>query len=152
MDLTKTLEQLRRVAQNADVSNSNISQWSVGMHVEHCCITIVKICRALQTSQLPAPKEHISLGKSFVFFTGIIPRGRATAPNNTLPATSKLAPEQLFDLLDQAQDMLQNAAKLSAANWIKHPAFGTLRRDKALKFIRIHNLHHLKIIKAIITA
>jgi hypothetical protein len=80
---------------------------------------------------------------------GRIPRGRARTkliPQPSVPAAELLA------LLDQSEQVVAAAQGLDRNTWITHPVFGPLRRDDALKFLRIHNRHHLRIVSDIINA
>ena len=60
--------------------------------------------------------------------------------------------EELLAVLDEAGRKLNDARQLDAGTWFKHFAFGVFDRDKTIKFIRIHNRHHLRIISDIMAA
>ena len=63
-----------------------------------------------------------------------------------------VSPEELLTLLDQSEHILTEVHDLDPKTWFKHFAFGVLDRDKALRFILIHNRHHLRIISDIVAA
>jgi hypothetical protein len=62
------------------------------------------------------------------------------------------SPAELLALLEEAARKLNDVRQLDAGAWFKHFAFGVLDRDKAIKFILIHNRHHLRIISDIMAA
>lgn len=57
-----------------------------------------------------------------------------------------------MELLDRSERMLAEAKELSPKSWFRHFAFGVLNRDKAIRFLCIHNGHHLRIISEIMAA
>ena len=121
------------------------------MHVHHCCLVVALIVQGLEKSTPPAPRSVPTVAKIAVFASGKIPRGRVkTSPKSTPPPSGTR--EELLTLIDETAKHLAHAAGLGAGTWIKHPVLGALRRDDALKFIRIHNRHHLRIVADILRA
>ena len=78
-----------------------------------------------------------------------MPRGRGRSPDVALPSQD-ISPAELYSLLDQSDQILTEVHDLDPKTWSRHPFFGVLDRDKTLRFIRIHNRHHLKIIADIV--
>jgi hypothetical protein len=115
------------------------------MHVHHCCLAMTAIGRALIASTPPAPPSRASLLARVVFATGRIPRGRGRAPEAVVPEQDAAA-ETLMALLGESERLLAEAASLPPTAWFKHFVFGPLDRDKTIRFIRMHNHHHLRII------
>lgn len=148
MNISKTLGELREASVNPDASKQSISRWSVGMHIHHCCLVILEICNHLKNSVPPPPKKWSFL-KSFLFLTGFIPRRRGVAPEKTLPLES-LLPQELYKLLDEAERAIEEIKNIDRQKWFKHPVFGVITGDEGIKFIEIHNRHHLKIIRDIL--
>jgi hypothetical protein len=142
------LEELRAAVAHADSSAARVSKWSVGMHIHHCCLGMMGICRVLSASQPPPPGSRFSLAAAFVFLTGRIPRGRGKAAEVVLPKQD-VSQEELSALLDESERMLAAARELDRGAWFEHFAFGVLARDRALRFVEIHNRHHLRIISDI---
>ena len=148
MNISKTLGELREASVNPDASKQSISRWSVGMHVHHCCLVIVEICNHLKNS-VPPPPHSRSLFKFFLFLTGFIPRRRGVAPENTLPGES-LSHQELHKVLDKSERAIEEIKNIDRQKWFNHPVFGVITRDEGIKFIEIHNRHHLKIIRDIL--
>lgn len=145
------LEELRISAASAALRVPEVSEWSVGMHIHHCCLATVGACRSLIASTPPTPRSGFSLVRAVVFSSGRIPRGRGRSPDVVLPRQD-VAPDELCTLLDQSEQILAEARDLDPRAWFRHSAFGVLDRDKTLRFILIHNRHHLRIISDIVAA
>lgn len=145
------LEDLRNSVASAALRVPGISEWSVGMHVHHCCLAMVGTCRSLIASTPPIPRSGFSLLRAVVFSSGRIPRGRGRSPDVVLPRQD-VSLDELRTLLDQSERILTEARGLDPGAWFRHSAFGVLDRDKTLRFILIHNGHHLRIISDILAA
>ena len=83
-----------------------------------------------------------------ILATGRIPRGRAKAPEIAMPQEG-IAGDELGGWFDNAVTWVERAAELPADRWFRHFALGVLDRDRALRFVEIHNRHHLQIISDI---
>jgi hypothetical protein len=120
------------------------------MQIEHCLKATNGICRALVHSKPSPAKTKKGVVRRMIFQTGMIPRGRGRAPETSRPAeaTSEAA---LVELLAQARVAVQDAAATDDHCWWQHNALGIMQRDEALRFIEIHNRHHLKIISDILS-
>jgi len=142
-------EKLRGSIARADTCARSVSEWSVGMHVHHCALAGIEICKSLEASTPPPPRSGLSVVGRLVFSIGRIPRGRGKAPEAVVP-TQEITPAELVALLDEAERRLEAARKLDRKTWFEHFAFGVLDRDKAIQLIGIHNRHHLRIIADIL--
>lgn len=142
---------LRAAVASAAVHVPAVSNWSVGMHVHHCCLAMTRICESLNASIPPTPPSPFSMRTTVVLLSGRIPRGRGKAPDPSRP-TEDASPEELGSLLDRCDQLLSEARALDSQHWFNHFAFGVLGRDKTLRFIGIHNRHHLRIIADIMSA
>lgn len=144
------LKELRAAVENIGVSAPGVSKWSVGMHVHHCCLSMIGVCTALGASTPPPPRSRPSLASGIVLLTGRIPRGRAKSPDTVVPK-SNVTDGELLALLDESEHMVAEARGLAPEVWFRHFFFGVLDRDKALRFLSIHNRHHLRIIADIVS-
>ncbi len=145
------LDEMRHAAARADVSLSRESAWSVGMHVEHCCLAMVKIHRSLVGSTPPAPRVGFSLRRWIVLRIRTIPRGRVQAPAAVLPSNDSTA-EQVLTLVEKATNAVDGLRDVPAGAWFDHPILGVLKRDQCIRFLAVHNKHHLKIVRRILRA
>ncbi|HMB71622.1 MAG TPA: hypothetical protein VKU85_20090, partial [bacterium] len=136
------LNRLRTAASDTTVRAPDVSGWSVGMHVHHCTLAMINIGDHLLACDSSPAAGRPSLIGSVLLVVGRIPRGRAQAPRVATP-TPDLSRDDLLELLRQAESRLTRVADLPPAAWFRHFAFGVLNRDRALRFIRMHNDHHL---------
>ncbi len=125
-----------------------MSRWSVGMHVQHCCLAMIGVCEALLASSPPPPRRSFSPLTELILLTGRIPRGRAKAPEQAEPREA-VSPGELASLIDRSEKLLAAARLAPSGSWFRHFALGVLDRNRSLKFIRIHNAHHLRITRDI---
>jgi len=139
------LETLRESTAHADIQVPDVSRWTVGMHVHHCALGMIGICNAVLESSPPAPPSRFSAPRAFVFTTGRIPRGRGKAPAEAVPSPD-IGTEDLRALLDRSESLIEQVADAAPGKWWKHFAFGVMDRDQALRFMGIHNRHHLRIV------
>ncbi len=97
------------------------------------------------------PRPTFSFPRFILLTTGWIPRGRAKAPESVLPSEQQ-ATEQLVAILDLSAERIEQVQALPDSAWFDHPILGPMSRTTTLKFLRIHNHHHLKLIRDIIKA
>jgi hypothetical protein len=145
------IEALRRVVARAHVRAPEVSKWSVGMHIHHLCLAMDGVCDLLLASEPPPPRVGTSILTTAVLLIGRIPRGRAESPDQVIP-TPGISTESLRSMLDDSTERLSAIAVADPGQWFRHFAFGVLNRDRTLKFLRIHNRHHLRIIADILEA
>ncbi len=145
------LDDLRVSVARAALRVPTVSAWSIGMHVHHCCLAMTRISQSLIASTPPPPRSRFSLRTSLVLLTGRIPRGRGRSPDDVMPRYD-ISPAELLTLLDQSERILAEVNHLDPWTWFRHFAFGVLNRDKTLRFMCIHNQHHLRIISDIAAA
>jgi len=60
------------------------------------------------------------------------------------------AAEPLEAALARAATDLERIRALPADAWFRHFVLGTLRRDRALRFLAVHTEHHLRIVREIL--
>ncbi len=77
--------------------------------------------------------------------SGWIPRGRGRAPEVAL-TTEGITQDQLTVFLNRSEASLNEAAAAPRDAWFEHFAFGVMDRDRTLRFLRIHNRHHARIV------
>ncbi len=145
------LEDLRSSVASAALRAPAVSEWSIGLHVHHCCLAMIAVCQSLIGSTPPPPRSRFSLVTALVFSSGRIPRGRGRSPDEVLPRQDVSAAE-LGTLLDQSERILTEVHDLDPKAWFRHFVFGVLDRDKTVRFMLIHNRHHSRIISDILKA
>lgn len=149
MSTDSTLANFKNLLDKSEITNTEVSAWSVGQHIEHCCQAANGIAEELKSSTRGAKTPSIHLLRTLVFMVGKIPRGKGKAPKSVIP--SEVIPRaELAEKIEQTEVQLLNLMALPKDHWWEHPVFGVLNTQQARKFILIHNRHHLKIIEDIL--
>ena len=107
-----------------------------------------KVIEQVKTSDPSKYKSRFNLIRLVIFTIGIIPRGRAKAPKIVRPKTYD--EKTLKSHLEIAKSNIQALKDIAPNKFFSHPYFGDLKLNKAIRFLEIHNEHHLKIIKDIL--
>ena len=150
MDL-RIIEELTTLTDFAERRADAVSAWSVGTHIQHLSLAMSGISKALLASSSPMPPPRFSVPKFFVLLFGRIPRGRGRAPKVTIPEKES-SKEEILVALAAARQGMEAAQSVPFDRWFQHPMFGPLTKDQTLRFVEIHNRHHLAIIKEILAA
>ncbi len=103
---------------------------------------------ALAKSNKEEYKWKFSLSRIIIMATKRIPRGRAKSPKSVRPQTD-IHKESLSLHLKLTRDNLKQLEHLDYGQYFDHPYFGHLKLKQAIRFLEIHTLHHLKIIRDI---
>ncbi len=130
-------------------SDLSVSAWSVGMQLHHALLATNNIAGALLASVPSECRPDFNPLRLLVMLFGDFPRGRGKAPKRAWPSES-ITEAELRELLASGREALEQAVHADPSAWWKHFAFGVMRRDTAIKFIHLHNRHHLKIVDDIL--
>ncbi|MDZ4807910.1 MAG: DUF1569 domain-containing protein [Bacteroidota bacterium] len=130
--------------------NTAVSQVSIGWHLEHALLALVKMISAVENSNPEDYKKEFNQKRSIVLFWGKIPRGKAKVPDSVKPG-EELSMANIKGLIEKAKQKVDSFEKLSSDKFFKHPVFGDLQIKQARKIIAIHTNHHLQIINDIIS-
>jgi 5-methylcytosine-specific restriction endonuclease McrBC GTP-binding regulatory subunit McrB len=145
LDLVQKLESY--IPQQA-LCNPKISEASIGWQIEHSLLTINRITDALKKSNPNDYRWSFRLSRLIIFITHKFPRGKAKAP--------KVVQPQMFDIeslmlhIKLSKQNIVELESLTKQKFFEHPYFGLLNKKKAIRFLYIHTLHHLKIIEDIV--
>ncbi|MDH3733278.1 MAG: DinB family protein [Gemmatimonadota bacterium] len=134
----------------------SVSGWSVGLHLEHLWKAERGILGWVE-SALDEPGAFPSSGEpsktgSIVLISGWIPRGRAKAPERSLPdpEVGYDLSERLAELRVQTDRLEPRLAELHACgSTFEHPLLGHFTPAQWLRFLDVHHRHHEKIIRDI---
>lgn len=148
--ITFQIAELRDLIEDAEVQDGSVSAWSVGMHIQHCALSMSGIAKQLLGCDEKPLGGPTSIGW-LVLKTRQIPRGGAQAPEGTIPRPDE-TPEALNGMLTLAATLVEQVPDIAEDSWFQHFALGFLTRDRALRFVEIHNEHHLAIIEDILKA
>ena len=93
--------------------------------------------------------DSFNLKKSLILFIKRIPRGKAKAPKTARPEGNQ-SPEDLRNRIPGLKEKLAGLTKLHPNANFKHPFFGSLNLKTTIRFLFVHNQHHLKIVQDIL--
>lgn len=133
------------------VGAPSVSGWTVGQHVDHLLKALKGITTPLEHPEIPGPNRGLNWLGRFLFLTGRIRRGVAQSPERVRGEQSE--PQELEERLEFCRARLLRLAAgsppLRSGRCVDHPALGGLTAAEALRFVRIHQAHHLVIIREI---
>lgn len=127
-----------------------VSQVSVGWHLEHSLLALIKMITAVEKSDPADYKWKFNVRRSVVLALGNFPRGRGKAPDSVKPG-EEITKANITGLIEKAKQKAELFEKLSQNKFFKHPIFGDLQLKQARRIIAIHTYHHIKIINDIIS-
>ncbi len=132
-----------------DSMNLEVSKAAVAWHMDHIFLVINQIYQSLEQSKESDYENEFNMIRAYVFTFKTIPRGKATAPESVRPMENvDISTIQIH--YRQALSTIDKFSNLSENKHLNHPVFGTMNRDKTIKFLTIHTEHHLKIIRDIL--
>jgi hypothetical protein len=149
-EIKAQIEELRGLIPQRDVGSADISGWSVGMHVHHCGLAMSAIAGSLIECDEPARSRKPGPNASMILNAGSIPRGVAQAPDIAIP-TRDVTGRVLEETLGESEARLDRLPPVSDGCWFRHFALGVLAKHDAVRFMSVHNAHHLKIVADILS-
>lgn len=150
------LDQVAEHIARADASNAAVSRWSVGLQLEHVLLSDDAIIGIIEgSSPLPPTEAPIAFMGRVVLLTGFVPRGKGQAPEPFRPAEAQVTTmaDRVAGLRDRLNALAPHLAAVRAdRRRFQHPVFGGLTRGQWLELLRIHQDHHLAIVRDILKA
>lgn len=129
--------------------NVTVSQVTVGWHIEHSLLALIKMISATEHSNPADFKSSFNWKRSLVLTMGKIPRGKARVPGSVRPG-DEISELTIRPLLEKAKQKAELFETLSNDKYFTHPVFGDVKVNKARRVIAIHTIHHIKIINEIL--
>lgn len=150
MKFLSVLNQLEGYYSEYEQSNIQISDVSVGWHIEHSLLVANSIIKMLVRSEPSNYSKGINFKKSLFFILKYIPRKKAKAPSAVQPDASSISPESLSTLFIKVRERFSQLDNLPKTAHFKHAYLGTLNKEESCRFMLLHTQHHIKIIKDIL--
>lgn len=147
--LNLLLEELGQNIARLEKSNPNVSSATVGWQIDHSLKVINSICSQVKKSDPSQFKKEFSFNRLLVFTTNHIPRGKGKAPKVVQPEGISTQTE-LNESLERAKNNLEQLKLLQGNFYFRHPYFRDLNVKQTQKFLLLHTLHHLKIVRDIV--
>jgi uncharacterized damage-inducible protein DinB len=148
--LLSQLAEMEALLNADDAAVEDVSGWSVHQHVEHLLRANDGILGMIEAGQPPETIEPKALVGRVVLMTGHIPRGRGQAPESTVP--EGLSRDELLALragVEQAARAL-DLEQLPDGVVGNHAVFGGFTPQDWLRFMAVHDAHHLQIVTDIL--
>ena len=147
--LTSLINELETKLPFIDQRKGSVSQVTVGWHLEHSLLALIKMISAVEHSNPADYKGKFNFKRFIVFMLGKIPRGKAKAPESVKPAED-INLDNINALIEKAKQKVAVFEKLSPCKFFTHPVFGDLQLKQASRVVAIHTNHHIQIINDII--
>lgn len=147
--LATLLNELENQLPFIERKQENISQVTVGWHLEHSLLALVKMITAVEHSNPADYKYQFNMKRLIVLTMGKIPRGRAKVPESVKPGEGTTI-ENIIGLLEKAKQKVTLFETFAQDKFFTHPVFGDVKLRQAHKVIAIHTNHHLQIINDIL--
>ena len=151
------LDLLRGYLDSAEIIAPSVSKWSIGEQIEHLLFVDARTCERIAN---PSPSNQIEIRRATLLsrlpvMLGFIPRGKIKAPEVAIP--KKISKDALVAELGLVKERVMNLPTieqelLESRDLIPHPRLGGLTRKEWLRFLQVHQHHHLKIIQDILRA
>lgn len=147
--LEALISELETRIRDQHLLNPAVSKAAVGWHIEHSLLVLQVIIDALVKSVPDKYKSTFDIRRQVVMLVGIIPRGKVKAPTAVRPVET-FHESSLRQHLFAVRESLKSMESLSKGHYFTHPFLGDFKLKPAIKFMRVHTNHHLKIINDII--
>ena len=149
--LKQQLETLETNIVNQELFNPAISGANVGWQIEHLLLTMNMVIEQLKKSNPSNYKWRFKFSRILILnILKKIPRGRAKAPEIVKPKSYD--EKSLKAHVDLTKANVELLGSLDSEKYFSHPFFGDLKVKKTIKFLEIHNEHHIKIIGEIVNS
>lgn len=143
------LGSLKAYIKEQNTLNEKVSAVSVGWHIEHSLLVIIKIIETVVKSNPSGYTSTFNFKKFIIFTIGRFPRGKADAPASVMPENDeeKVNFESIFEEAINALKLLEASMP---NQFFVHPIFGKLNKKGTATMLSLHTNHHLLIIKDIL--
>lgn len=149
MTAQESINEIKKLIPFAEKSDLSVSKTNVAWQLDHSLKVMIGMSQLLKNSKPENFKPKFSFLKSFILFSGFIPRGKAKAPKE-VNNRNKISVELLNEQVELLENLLLEVNVLPSNSYFTHPMFGDLDLKTSLKFMGIHTNHHIKIAKDII--
>jgi DinB superfamily len=151
--LRAQLEQIRALIDTPDLldADAGISRWSPAEHLDHLIKVSSAIVGRVREENPPAEPRGISFLGQLILTCGWIPRGRGRSPARLHGArASPVELEAALTKLEKSVAAVMPEMLTPRTPTVPHPLFGGLTPSQGMRFVVIHNAHHLKIVRDIL--
>lgn len=144
--LDKEFSAIKHYISLKDKENVSVSKANVAWHLDHSLKVINSVCTTFKASKESEYKREFNVTRLLIFALGFFPRGKVKAPKQVMPPTI-IEKKDLENQLNEAIENIEVIKNLHPHQNFVHPIFKQLNRKQTLEFLKLHTVHHLKIIK-----
>ncbi len=149
MTIRLLLNEVKQKLPMIDRQNEAISKAPVGWHIQHSLMVINVIISSLEKSEEKNYKWRPNFLRTVIMTAGKFPRGKAQSPKSVRPK-EKFSLDKLQADFIATETNLEKLDSLPKSSFFTHPIFGDMKLKPAIRFLKLHTNHHLKIIEDII--
>jgi len=147
--LISLVKELESYVALKDKRKDSVSTSDVAWQIDHSLKVFNFVSKSLLNSNPELFSSKFNKWRLLYFTLGSFPRGKVKAPKLVRP------PEIILeeDLISQILLAYQHIEKIKSAHknaHFKHFIFGVLNKNRAVKFLKLHSMHHIKIIRDIL--
>jgi hypothetical protein len=148
--LSTYIDELANFIPDMEKRNEGISASNVGWQIEHSLLTIRRVSSGILASDPQTYTWSLNFTKLLIFYSGKIPRGKAKAPKYVTP--EDFTQESLQKHMIKVKEAIAELGNAHPNQFVEHPYFGKINKKETIRFLGIHTLHHIKIIREIVAA
>jgi len=141
------VNELHCISSSAQRRSIAVSEASVGWHIAHSYLVIVKSCENLLGNASSPSQNPKWLRQEIFFILRRIPRNKIKAPEFVIP--TDYSEKEINRLYHKAISLIEQIEKLKSG-YLFHPFLGPIKLRRVPLFLRIHTAHHLQIIREMI--
>jgi hypothetical protein len=155
--IARQLTRVQELAPRCELRAPSVSGWSVGEQLDHLLRASRSVLRRVASPPVdksPDPSPTNLTGR-LALWTGYMPRGRGRSPERILPQphTAESLCESAATVADFVSGLRGRETEIRASrDRFRHPFFGGLSAAQWVRFVEIHQHHHLKIAEDICRA
>ncbi len=148
--LSAYIDELASFIPDLEKRNEGISASNVGWQIEHSLLTIRFVAKGIVASDPSQYASTFNFTKILILWTGKMPRGKAKAPKYVTP--EDFTQESLQKHMIKVKEAIAELGNAHPNQFVEHPYFGKINKKETIRFLGIHTLHHIKIIREIVDA
>ena len=147
--LNALLKTLESKIEFKDTINPSVSAANIAWHLDHTLKVINSVIATLKKSNPEEYQWKIHFKRSYLLFSGSIPRGKAKAPKS-VQSFEEISLKDIQRQLETAKFLVNELKNLPNKSNLKHPFIGPLNLKQSIRFMEIHTNHHIKIMDDIL--
>jgi len=145
--LITLVDELYQESNWAEKRSIEVSKATVGWHIAHSYLVIIKSCENLLSNTNRPSKNPKWLRQEVFFLLRKIPRNKIEAPDFVVPIDN--SEKEIKRLYNKTITLIEQVERIKNG-YLSHPFLGPIKLQRVPLFLRIHTAHHLQIIREII--